>query len=464
MIRLFGVYVPIKSVILVITESVLILASIFLAVWIRLGNLTDASWYLSRPYASAQIAVATLICVICLYYNDLYDLHAIDGLTELVVHLMQSLGIVTLVLALLYYIAPDLAPGRGIAVLAAVLTFITLLMWRVAVDEGKFFRPVRRVVIAGTGASGIRLVREILSHPELNLQVVGFLDEKGENIGKQLVNPRIVGPVAEIANVVTRERVDWVILAFAERRGVVPAPDLLRLKFSGVTVEDAHSVFEQLTGSVMLEMLSASWLFLSDGFRKGSLLMFSKRALDIGTCTLALILLSPLFLLIAVCIFLESGRPILFRQERVGLHAQTFEMLKFRSMKRDAEARKAVWASPNDPRVTRIGRVLRRCRLDELPQLINILRGDMSLVGPRPERPEFVQLLAEQIPFYSQRHSIRPGLTGWAQIRYQYGGSVGDAKAKLEYELFYIKHLSLFLDLAIVFRTVQVVFSGRGSR
>ena len=464
MIRLFGRYVPIKSVILAVAESGMIIASILLAIWIRFGNLADTSWYLSRPYAMAQVATVTLICLICLYSNNLYDLHVVARRTELVVHLMQSLGTIAICLALLYYIAPDLALGRGISVLGVALIFILLLTWRMAVDEGKFFRPVHRVLIAGTGISGIRLVREILAHPELNLKVVGFLDEKGENIGQPLVNPGIVGGVADIESFVRRERVDWVILAFAERRGVMPTRQLLNLKLSGVSVEDAHSLFEKLMGGVMLERLSASWLVLSEGFRKNLLLMFSKRVLDIVISLLALVLGFPLFLLVGLAIFVESGSPVIFRQDRVGLHGRVFKILKFRSMRHDAEQFEAKWASEDDPRITRVGRILREYRLDELPQVVNVLRGEMSLVGPRPERPEFVQMLGEQIAFYHERHTVRPGLTGWAQIKYQYGSSVEDAKTKLEYELFYIKHLSLFFDLAIVFRTIQVVLSGKGAR
>jgi exopolysaccharide biosynthesis polyprenyl glycosylphosphotransferase len=244
----------------------------------------------------------------------------------------------------------------------------------------------------------------------------------------------------------------------------MPTQALLRLKLAGVKIEDAHSLFEKLMGSVMLERLSASWLVLSEGFRKDFFLMLSKRVVDLAIAAIIMVLLSPLFLIIALAIFIESGAPVLFRQHRVGLNARTFEILKFRSMRHDAEPAEAVWASRDDVRITKVGKILRRYRLDEFPQLVNVLRGDMSLVGPRPERPEFVEMLGKQIPFYHERHTLRPGLTGWAQIRYQYGSSVGDAKTKLEYELFYIKHLSLFRDLTIIFRTIQVVLSGKGSR
>jgi sugar transferase (PEP-CTERM system associated) len=464
MIRILGRYVPIKIVILAITESVLIVLSIAIAFWIRFGNLTDTFWYLSQPYTAVQMAIIVLVCWVCLYYSDMYDLQIVARRSELVVHLMQALGTAGLILALLYYLFPDLSLGRGVSAIAASLICCSLLGWRLLVDSGEFFRPVHRIVIAGTGAGGIRLVREILARPELNLKVLGFLDEKGEHIGEPLVNPGIVGGVADIENYVRREQVDWVILAFGERRGVMPTTELLRLKLSGVIVEDAHSLFEKLMGGVMLERLSASWLILSDGFRKDSLLMFSKRVLDVIISLVILALFSPLLLIIGLAIFLESGGPVLFRQERVGLHGRTFSILKFRSMRQNAEEDGPKWASREDARITRIGGFLREYRLDEVPQLVNVLRGDMSFVGPRPERPEFVQMLGEQIPFYHERHTIRPGLTGWAQIKYQYGSSVEDAKTKLEFDLFYIKHLSLFLDLAIVFHTVQVVLSGKGAR
>jgi sugar transferase (PEP-CTERM system associated) len=464
MVRVLGQYVPVKTIILAITEIALIVVSIILAAWIRFGSLADARWYLARPYTGVQFAIVVIVCWLCLYYNDLYDLQSVARRTEFVVHLMQALGAAVLILALLYYFQPDLSLGRGVSALALVLIFTVLLIWRSAVDASKLFRPVYRVVIAGTGTSGVRLVREILALPELNIKVLGFLDEKGQNIVKTLVNPGIVGGVAEVEDFVRREQVDWVVLAFSERRGVMPTAELLRLKLSGIRVEEAHSLFEKLKGGVMLERLSPSWLVLSEGFRKDVLLMFSKRALDIIISAVALVVLSPFLLLLSLAIMAESGLPVLFRQERVGLHGRTFSILKFRSMKHDAEEGKAVWAAQDDVRVTRVGRIMRPFRLDELPQLINILRGDMSLVGPRPERPEFVRMLGEQIPYYNERHTVRPGLTGWAQIKYQYGSSVDDAKTKLEYELFYIKHLSLFLDMAIVFRTIQVVLFARGSR
>jgi exopolysaccharide biosynthesis polyprenyl glycosylphosphotransferase len=219
-----------------------------------------------------------------------------------------------------------------------------------------------------------------------------------------------------------------------------------------------------MTGRIILEHLSPSWLILSDGFRKSGLLVWAKRMCDVVVSLLALALCLPLFVIVAAAIFLESGSPVLYRQTRTGLRGKPFQMLKFRSMRIDAEEAGPQWAADADPRITRVGRWIRKLRIDELPQLVNVLRGEMSLVGPRPERPEFVDMLEEQIPYYGLRHSVRPGITGWAQVKYQYGASVEDTKTKLEYDFFYIKHLSIMLDLAVLFETTKVMVSGRGAK
>jgi sugar transferase (PEP-CTERM system associated) len=244
----------------------------------------------------------------------------------------------------------------------------------------------------------------------------------------------------------------------------MPVRELLHLKFAGVKVEDAHSFFERITGRIILERLSPSWLILSEGFSKSSLLVWAKRMIDVLVSLITLVVCAPLMALTAVAIYLESGSPVLFRQERTGLHGRSFAMLKFRSMHNNAEEDGPKWASEGDRRITRVGRWLRKSRIDELPQAINVLRGQMSIVGPRPERPEFVSMLEEQIPYYGLRHSVRPGITGWAQVKYQYGASVEETKMKLEYDLFYIKHLSIMLDLAVLFETAKVMLSGRGAK
>ena len=321
----------------------------------------------------------------------------------------------------------------------------------------------KRVLVLGTAEAGITLVREFLARPELNVKVVGFLDEKGENIGKSLVNPSIIGSINQVSDIVKEKAVNQVILSLNERRGCTPVEQLLQLKFSGVQVADAHSVYEKMTGQILLANLEPSWLFLSAGFRKSRFLLTTKRSIDIVISLLGIILVLPLMGVIALAICMDTGFPILFRQERVGLGQHPFTILKFRSMFQDAEAGGPSWAQNNDPRITRVGHLLRKFRLDELPQLVNVLRGEMSLVGPRPEQTKLCQMLEQIIPMYWRRHSVRPGVTGWAQIKYQYGSNIEDAKRKLEYELYYIKNLSLTLDLAIILVTFKVILFGRGA-
>jgi sugar transferase (PEP-CTERM system associated) len=370
-----------------------------------------------------------------------------------------------LALAVFYYLDPDLGFGRGIAALAAPLIVALTFGWRLLMlqDPNSLGKP-ERILIMGTGPTGISLARDILARPELQLKVVGFLDERGENIGMSLVNPGIIGAAADVESIVQQEQIDHVVISLMERRGRMPVRQLLHLKFAGVRVEDAHSFYERMTGRIIHERLSPSWLILSDGFRKSTMLVWIKRLIDVVISLVSLILCLPLFAVVSLAILLESGSPILFRQQRTGLRGRSFEMLKFRSMFNNAEDAGPQWASDGDNRITLVGKWIRKFRIDELPQAINVLRGEMSIVGPRPERPEFVSMLEEQIPFYGLRHSVRPGITGWAQVKYQYGASVEETKTKLEFDLFYIKHLSVMLDLAVLFETIKVMISGRGAK
>jgi len=340
-----------------------------------------------------------------------------------------------------------------------------LLSWRLSANATNLLaRGDERVLVLGTSEGGVSLVKHILGHPEYNMKVVGFLDERGQDIGKSLVNPRIIGATQDVEEIVAREKIDRVVLSLRERRGGTPVRELLNLKLAGTRVEDVHSCFERLSGRITLEHLSPSWLILSDGFKKSLIVLAAKRAMDILVSSIILFLVSPLLPLVAIAIYLESGLPIFFRQTRVGHRGREFQLLKFRSMVQDAEKNGPQWATQQDSRVTRVGRFLRKTRLDEVPQLFNVFRGEMSLVGPRPERPVFCEMLSEKIPFFNLRHAVRPGLTGWAQVRFRYGANLEDAKGKLELDLFYLKNLSLLVDLAILFETVKVVVLGRGAQ
>jgi lipopolysaccharide/colanic/teichoic acid biosynthesis glycosyltransferase len=275
----------------------------------------------------------------------------------------------------------------------------------------------------------------------------------------------VIGSVGDVQRLAIEEEADLVVLSLSERRGQMPLKELLNLKFLGVQVEEAHSMYERIAGRILLDQLSPSWLILSNGFRKSQELLAVKRVSDMAFSVILLVIMAPVAALVAVAILLESGRPLLFRQPRVGLNGRTFQIIKFRSMWQElTPPANQTWTADEDPRITRVGGFIRKFRLDEIPQLINVLLGDMSLVGPRPEQPELARMLEQEVPYYDQRHSLRPGITGWAQVRCGYGASIQQSRIKLEHDLFYIKHLSVMLDSIILFETAKVLLSGRGAK
>ena len=463
MIKIGGQRVPTWTILLWASDTISIILGLLVATQLRFLSFRATFFYLKSPNTALRFGLVVLAAGLALYYNDLYSPHVVSRRNELAIRVFHALGIACVALGILYYFAPDSSLGRGIAVLAAPAILLFTLSSRL-ISTDLMLRGPERVLVVGTAPAGISLVREIIRRRELNLKVVGFLDERGENIGKSLVNPGIIGAVRDLDEIVIKEKIDRVVLALAERRGQTPVRQLLQLKFQGIGVEDAHTINEKIMGRITLEHLSPSWLILSEGFRKSKLLVIAKRTVDFAVSFVALVLTLPIMALVALAIWIETGTPILFRQERTGLGGRTFEILKFRSMRQDAEAAGPAWAADADPRVTRVGRIIRKFRLDELPQIINVFRGEMSLVGPRPERPYFCSMLEQTTPYFILRHSVRPGITGWAQIKYQYGGTIEQAKTKLEYDLFYIKHLSLLLDLAILFGTAKVILSGHGAK
>jgi sugar transferase (PEP-CTERM system associated) len=465
MLNIGGQRVPPKILLMVLGDGVFISVGLLVAAAVRAPYSGPLWVHFSTGGILARFALVVLASQLALYYNDLYNSPLVSRHSEIFVQLLQALGIACLVLGIFYYLSPEFSLGRGIAALAAPTILILTVGWRFWLNRSGFLHNgANRVLIVGTGSVGISLTREIISRPELNLKVVGFLDEKGENIGKSLVNPGIIGAVSDVETITANRSINRVVLSLAERRGCTPVRQLLHLKFAGIGVEDAHSLYEKITGRILLEHLSPSWLILSDGFRKSAFTVAAKRALDVFLSLVALVLTLPLMGLIAFTIWLDTGKPMLFCQKRAGLGGKLFHIFKFRSMYQDAEENGPSWAAEGDKRVTRVGRFLRKFRLDELPQLFNVLCGEMSLVGPRPEQPHFCALLEEHLSLFNLRHSVRPGITGWAQIKYKYGSSIEENKNKLEFDLFYIKHMSVLLDLAILFETAKVILYGRGAK
>jgi sugar transferase (PEP-CTERM system associated) len=412
-----------------------------------------------------RFMVVVMFCIPSLHYNGLYDYQVLRQLTKLFVRLLRALVIASAAIALFYYLFPIVSFGRTVAAIAAPIVFTSMLGTRLILEHTGALKPrAERVLILGTDAIGIALARETQDRPELAIHVVGFLDGRAAHLGSSLTTPGIIGGIADLQQVVEAYKVDRIVLAMSERRGTMPVDDLLHLKMAGIRIEDARSCYERLIGRILLERLSPSWFILSDGFRKSRFLSVAKRSLDIIFALIGLLLTWPVMAAAAIAIWFETGRPLLFRQKRVGLNGKEFEILKFRSMRKNAEAGGPAWATVTDSRITRVGSFLRKYRIDELPQLITVLRGDMSVVGPRPEQPHFCKLLLGNIPYFDQRHSVRPGITGWAQINYRYGSTINESKVKLELDLFYIKNLSVFLDLAILFETGKVMLIGRGAR
>lgn len=412
-----------------------------------------------------KIGLVTLVCQLCLYYNDFYDLTLVHSNRELVVRLFQAVGAASIVLAALYFAIPALMIGDGIFVSALAVFVVGILGWRLLFNTvTRRLRLEERILVVGTGETARKVTRQILDQRDFGYRIVGFIDNDPRRVGERIVNPGIIGTPDDMTRLIREHQVDRIVVGLADRRGRLPIDELLRAKMSGVRVEDATTTYERVTGKILIDDLRPSWLIFSDGFRVSRLTRWMKRGIDLVLSVVLAVVSAPFMLLTAIAVALESGFPVLYCQERVGENGRRFTLCKFRSMRTDAEqGGTPVWATDGDSRVTRVGRFIRKTRLDELPQLWNVVRGDMSFVGPRPERPFFVDELARQIPFYQQRHVVKPGLTGWAQVRYRYGSTIEDATEKLRYDLYYIKHLSVFFDLTIVFDTVKVVLFRKGA-
>jgi len=322
-----------------------------------------------------------------------------------------------------------------------------------------------RILIVGSGNLAVEVARQVLNRPDAGYRIIGFVGTDSELLGKSLINPRVIGLTDDLERIVKMEGIDRIIVAMGERRGQLPTDRLLKLSLGGdVSIEEGATFYERVTGRVSLEMIRPSWLIFTGRGRQARLASVTRDAVHRFVALIAVLLSLPIALLAAILIKLDSRGPVFYKQERVGKHGRPFILTKFRSMRVDAETDGPVWASKRDERTTRVGRIIRKIRIDEIPQFWNILRGEMSFVGPRPERPHFVAQLAREIPYYEQRHLIAPGLTGWAQIKYPYGASIEDSRQKLQYDLFYIKNHSLFLDAIIMFETIKIILFGRGGQ
>ena len=455
MLRIFRHYISGVAFLLFLGDIGVILAAFYVTE-------ISAPWAGSASLVARFIEVATVITFV-LYLGDLYQPRRGYGRREMMAHLLICHSAAALVIATVGFAIPPLRLSRSAFLGIFLLTTPGLMIWRAALfGRWSQHQLTVRVLVLGTGQVG-HLISELEPTSARPFQIIGFLDDAPGASEMVPDGHMLLGKIQDLDVLVEETRPDIIVVAQLDRRGCFPTKTLLECRLRGIRVEDWPAFYEKATGKILVTAMRPSWLIFSDGFVKTPRTEIVKRLFDVSASLLGVILSAPLMVIAAIAIKLESPGPVLYRQPRLGKNGCVFILNKFRSMRRDAEKETGpIWSTEHDPRVTRIGAMLRRTRVDELPQLFNVLFGQMSFIGPRPERPEFVEKLQEQIPYYMERLAVKPGITGWAQVKYRYGSSIEDAVEKLQYDLYYIKNLSLFLDLLIVLNTVQVILFARG--
>jgi sugar transferase (PEP-CTERM system associated) len=474
---LFEQIIPRRKLLLILSETVLITAVLWLGTSLPPLASRESALDPADPEFLRGILTCVTIALLCqasLSYNDLYDWKVSQNRRELPNRLLHSAGYALLMLALVVLVLPWMFRFPGLAdvaretwklILLLAAAFAAVWLWRKGFHW--FFYKWNfgeRVVVLGTGPQATMIAALVHDNPVSGFEVLGLVGP-GTSAPDTPRHLRILGTVEDLATIAERERVARVVVALEERRGTLPVAELLGARMDGVIVEERESMYERIAGKIAVESLRPSYLIFNPGFRKRGLWVALKRLLDVAASVTGLLVSAPISLLAIVAIRLDSRGPIFFRQPRVGQEGQEFTVLKLRTMRVDAERQTGpVWAKVDDDRVTRVGRFLRLTRIDEIPQMLNVLAGHMSFVGPRPERPFFVKELTREIPFYPLRLTVKPGITGWAQVNHHYGASVDDAVEKLRYDLYYIKNMSPLFDLNILLRTVGVVLFGKGAR
>ena len=462
---MFSNYLRPPVQLLMLAETSLVFLAVFVGVVVRFqGDLDSYSSVHGAVWPKAF--VVTLVVLASLAALGLYQLNQRLYFKDTLARVGVALVFAGLALSALWYVVPNLTLGRGVAGVTVLVLFGGLLLTRFiflrTVDENSFRL---RTLVVGTGDKSAAIQEIRRRADRRGFRIIGNICTSGE--GETCSISNCLGHDRSILELALENHADEIVVAMGDRRGCLPIEELLACKVHGIDVLDLLAFMEREAGKIRIDLVNPSWFVFSSGFRISMWRHFTKRAVDLFVAGIGLVATAPVLLLAAVAIRIEDGwrAPILYRQTRVGFHGRTFDILKFRSMVENAEFDgEARWAEKDDPRITRVGRVLRKLRIDELPQIINVFQGKMSLVGPRPERPEFVNELAKTIPFYPERHTVKPGITGWAQLKYQYGSSEQDAVEKLQYDLFYVKNHNLLLDLAIMLQTAEVILWGKGAR
>jgi len=460
MIRLFNQYVRVPYLVLGVIEFLVVLLAVQLGAFVR-TQMTGWDGIIPHGLSVVLVGAAVLVSIMAM---GLYQSRLRDGFEGILVRLGVSCAAAMLILSLIFYIFPSLYLGRGVLGLAMLLSFVGMASVRFF-----FLRVVdvqvlkRRVLVLGAGKRAANIYKRIRRKADQRgFYILGYVHVHGER--DTIPDSRAVHLDGSLTDYVVENEVDEIVVAIDDRRQKFPMDDLLNLKLNGVDVVDVMTFFEREMGKIETQMLYPGWLVFSEGFDRGAVRNLSKRVFDISASLTLMLLTWPVMLATMLAIRLEDGAaaPFLYMQRRTGLDGEPFEVLKFRSMIENAEKDGAVWAQKDDMRVTKVGAFIRKYRIDELPQLINVLRGEMAFVGPRPERPEFIGELTEKIPYFNERHRVKPGITGWAQLCYPYGASDEDSEQKLQYDLYYVKNHNLLLDFTILIQTVEVVLFGRG--
>src|SRR5579859_1353710 len=462
MVRLFNTFFPRRTLMLAVSESFLVLAALYISTRSFLSHGAGAEVH---QRGLVNVFIASIVFLLCMYYYDLYDSPVLDNPREVKARLVQVVGTTSIILALMYSAYPVIELSRGTFFLGIFLVGASLAGWRelfIALNRSP--RLAERAMFLGDGPLAIAIAEEIAKRHELGVRLVGYLGRASVSENSPCGITRL-GDFADLPRVIEDQQIDRVIVTMTDGRGRLPVELLLKLKTRGVRIQDGADVYETVTGKVPLASLRLSWLLFSPGFSVSRSMRLYKRAVSILCSLAALLLLLPLMAVVAIAIRIDSDGPAIFRQKRMGKDGKVFTLFKFRSMRSGMNGESTFKAAEkNDDRVTRVGRWLRRSRLDELPQLYNVLRGDIDFVGPRPFVPEQELDLIEKIPFYTQRLTINPGVTGWAQVNRGYCATVEENVEKLAYDLFYIKNISVALDMLILFRTVKTMILGRGGR
>jgi sugar transferase (PEP-CTERM system associated) len=467
MIRIFRKNYPIRNVFFVISEGVFIFTSVYIASWIILGTELLNIY----GYQTLKILLITVVCQISLYYNDLYEVKVTQNVREVGLRLIQALGFAAIILAIIYIFVPKAVVGTGTFLISVGIIVIIIVSWRfcyaTVLDRGLFNQ---RIILLGSADLLEKIKQEINERKDCGYIIVAEVPDAKHKRNSDNPGPKnsqnVIGHKYEgLSDLAQAYNIEKIVVALEEKRNNFPTKELLKCRVNGIEVIDGNSFYEMLTGKLVVKAINPSWLIFSEGFRQSRTRRLIKRFADLLLAGAMLIVFLPLIVVIALLIKIDSKGPVIFSQERVGQNAKIYRIYKFRSMVEDAEKISGpIWAQDDDKRITRVGKIIRKLRMDELPQLWNILKGDMSFVGPRPEREHFVKELEELIPYYRERHTVKPGLSGWAQVSYRYGASVDDAIEKLNYDLFYIKNMSFLMDLMIVLRTIKIVLFRKGSR